>query len=125
MQFFILKSSLRLFEVINLEEEILDYLDLRSEVYEEFPNTINNPKPKTHYLSHYPMSFLKYGPPVAYWTARFESKNRIGKMIANSGKNFVNISKTVTQRMQMRQASVYYKGSLIMQGVPANVGGYI
>ena len=38
----VMATKIRLFEVINIEEEILSYLDLRSEIYEEFPNTMNN-----------------------------------------------------------------------------------
>ena len=38
----VMATKIRLFEVINIEEEILSYLDLRSELYEEFPNAMNN-----------------------------------------------------------------------------------
>ena len=51
-----------------------------------------------------------FGPPTGYWTARYESKNRVAKMIATSAKNFVNVAKTVAIRQQFRQASILYKG---------------
>ena len=51
-----------------------------------------------------------FGPPLAFWTARFESKHRISKNIAESAKNFKNITLTVTVQQQMRMASIYYRG---------------
>ena len=47
---------------------------------------------------------------MAFWTARFESKHRISKNIAESAKNFKNITLTVTVQQQMRMASIYYRG---------------
>ena len=51
-----------------------------------------------------------FGPPIAYWTGRFESRHRIAKSLAESAKNVVNITKTVSERQQMRAVSVYYHG---------------
>ena len=51
-----------------------------------------------------------FGPPITYWTARFESKHRIAKNFAASAKNVKNITKTLSERQQMRAASVYYNG---------------
>ena len=51
-----------------------------------------------------------FGPPLAFWTGRFESKHRVSKNISESAKNFINISWTVSNRHQMRMASIYYRG---------------
>ena len=32
-----------------------------------------------HSFSHYGECVRKYGPPITYWTGRFESKHRIAK----------------------------------------------
>ena len=62
-----------------------------------------------HY-SHYGRCIKMFGPPIAYWTGRFESRHRIAKSLAESAKNVVNITKTVSERQQMRAVSVYYHG---------------
>ena len=51
-----------------------------------------------------------FGPPMSYWTARFESKHRNAKSTALSSKNVVNITKTISERQQMRASSVFYHG---------------
>lgn len=51
-----------------------------------------------------------FGPPMSYWTGRFESKHRVAKSTAESSKNVINISKTISERQQMRSASVLYRG---------------
>jgi hypothetical protein len=51
-----------------------------------------------------------FGPPITYWTARFESKHRIAKNFAASAKNVKNITKTLSERQQMRAASIFYNG---------------
>ena len=45
---------------------------------------------------------------MSFWTGRFESKHQIAKSIALSAKNVINITKTISERQQMRNASVYY-----------------
>ena len=57
------------------------------------------------FLSHYAEHVRVFGPPLAYWTGRFESKHRIAKNFAESAKNVKNITKTLSERQQMRAAS--------------------
>ena len=102
--------KLRNFEIATLEETVISYLNLRKEIAEEFPNIFNRPKPKHHYLTHFPGSIKKYGPASNYWTARFESKHRVCKSLCNSSKNFKNITKTLAERQQLRQCSTFYHG---------------
>ena len=64
-----------------------------------------------------------FGPPMSYWTGRFESKHRTAKSIALSAKNVKNISKTISERQQMRAASVFYHGmfNFLPYSLPENV----
>ena len=106
----LMAPAIRNYEVDLLEEDIMYYLDMRADMFQEFERFMGRPKPKHHFSAHYAEAIRKYGVCIAVWTARYESKNRIAKMIAISGKNFLNISKTVAVRQQFRQASVYFKG---------------
>ena len=36
-----------------------------------------------------------FGPPMSYWTGRFESKHRVAKSAAHAAKNVINITKTI------------------------------
>ena len=98
------------YEISILEDKIIEYLDHRKEVFENFPDILGTPKPKHHLITHYGQAIRLFGPPMVYWTGRFESKHRISKNIAETAKNFINISYTVSVRQQMRMASVYYQG---------------
>ena len=105
----ITSDAFNLYEIEVLDEIIIDYLDLRKEVFQNHP-TIGKFKPKHHYLAHYREAILKFGPPTCYWTARYESKHRQAKSTVEAAKNFINISHTVSERMQFRIASIYYHG---------------
>ena len=98
------------YEIDVLEEVIISYLDERKIIFEEYPSLLGTPKPKTHFLSHYPQAIRLYGPPMTYWTARYESRHRLAKNTSESSKNFKNISLTISTRQQLRLSSVYYHG---------------
>lgn len=59
-------------EIEALETEIIDYLDLRKEIYVQYPTLLGTPKPKHHLLTHYGQAVRLFGPPLTYWTGRFE-----------------------------------------------------
>ena len=101
--------EVRGYEVEVLENKIIEYLDKRKSLFESYPE-LGTAKPKHHFMTHYGQAIRLFGPPLVYWTARFESKHRVSKNIAESAKNFKNISYTVSVRQQMRMASVYYRG---------------
>ena len=103
-------TEFREYEIELLEEKIHDYLEERAELYKKYPNFLGTPKPKHHFLTHYGESIRKFGPPLAYWTGRFESKHRVAKGAAEAAKNFKNISLTLSVRQQHRMASKYYNG---------------
>ena len=100
----------RPYEVDVLEDKILEYLDDRKVVYGDYPVLLGRPKPKTHFLVHYPQAIRKFGPPFSYWTGRYESKHRVAKNTAESCKNFKNITATCSVRQQLRKASTFYNG---------------
>jgi hypothetical protein len=68
-------------EVDQLEQDIINYLDHRKLVFDEFPALLGTPKPKHHYISHYCEAIRKFGPPLGFWTGRFESKHRQGNIL--------------------------------------------
>ena len=84
-------NEFREFEICVLEEKIIEYLDSREKLFNDYPTLLGTPKPKTHNLSHYPEAIANFGPPMNYWTARYESRHRIGKSTAESAKNFKEI----------------------------------
>ena len=98
------------YEINILEDLVVEYLDLRKKVRVDFPNLFGRPKPKHHFLSHYAELIKVFGPPLSYWTGRFEAKHRVAKSFAESAKNVKNITKTLSERQQMRAASVFYSG---------------
>ena len=103
-------SEFKDYEIDVLEDIIVNYLDERKKIFDDYPVLMGTPKPKTHFLTHYPRAVSLYGPPMSYWTARYESRHRIAKNTANSAKNYRNISLTISTRQQMRLSSVYYHG---------------
>ena len=103
-------SEFRESDIQVLEEKVIDYLDKRLSVAEQYPTLMGNVKPKHHLLTHYGQAIRMFGPPLSFWTARWESKHRVAKNIAESAKNFKNISLTVSHRQQLRMASVCYRG---------------
>jgi hypothetical protein len=102
-------ESFRPHEIEILEDKILEYLDLRKQVFSEYPE-LGRPKPKHHFILHYPAAIRNFGPPSSYWTGRYESKHRVAKSLAEASKNFINISHTISNRQQMRMCSTYYTG---------------
>lgn len=103
-------NEFRLHEIDICEEKIVHYLDNRKKVFGEFPDLLGSSKPKHHFLVHYKDAIRLFGPPLSYWTGRFESKHRIAKGTAEGAKNFKNITATLSIRQQMRMASQYYGG---------------
>ena len=108
----LLAPRIQEYEVFNLKDIIEDYLEKRQDIFknQNAKKLMPRMKPKHHNALHYWRSMLMFGPPTSYWTARYESKNRVAKMMANAAKNFVNVAKTVAIRQQFRQASILYRG---------------
>ena len=70
-------TDFRSHEIENMESKIVEYLDARKEIYDQYPDVLGTPKPKHHLLGHYGQAVRLYGPPLAYWTGRFERLNLI------------------------------------------------
>ena len=106
----LMSPKIRIYEVLELEDQITSYLELRSSIKNEHSSILKSMKPKHHFALHYPDQIMKMGPPVGVWTARYESKNRIPKMYCHAAKNFKNPAYTVAMRQQFRASVVFYKG---------------
>jgi len=63
--------------------------------------------PKDHIITHYAMIIKKMGPPKAFWTMRYESKNGYLKDLANKLKNFKDIAYTLSVRHQKYMMSIW------------------
>ena len=59
--------------------------------------------PKCHFLIHYPRLIAVFGPLRHLWCMRFESYHSYLKSLANAIGNFKNISKTLSERNQMKK----------------------
>lgn len=77
-------------QVAILDVLIDEYLEQRLDL---FPN--ETLKPKHHYMTHYPQLILLFGPPIKFWTLRYESKHRYFKRCSRSFCNYKNITKTL------------------------------
>lgn len=56
--------------------------------------------PKHHFLVHYPRCLKMSGPPVRYWSMRFEGRHQIFKDMARATNCFKNLCKTLAKRFQ-------------------------
>ena len=106
----LMSPKIRIYEVMELEDQITTFLELRSSIKKEHPSIMKSMKPKHHFSLHYPEQIMQVGPPVGVWTARYESKNRIPKMMLHAAKNFKNAAYTVAIRQQFRASVVFYRG---------------
>jgi hypothetical protein len=77
---------------------IEDYLECRLRLFPE-----KGLRPKHHYLIHYPILCLQFGPLIHMWTMRFESKHSYFKRAIRNLHNFVNLTKTLANRHQLLQ----------------------
>jgi len=86
-------------QILHLNRLVQLYVSQRSEL---FPNVAL--RPKHHYLLHYPWLTQMFGPLLCVWTMRLESKHSFFKRCARNSRNFVNITKTLSESHQLNQA---------------------
>ena len=78
------------------------YVTVRSRLFPDVPL-----RTKHHYLLHYPWLTMQFGPLIRVWTMRMESnlsKHTFFKRCARASKNFINITKTLSETHQLHQA---------------------
>nr|XP_054599134.1 uncharacterized protein LOC107389155 isoform X1 [Nothobranchius furzeri]XP_054599135.1 uncharacterized protein LOC107389155 isoform X1 [Nothobranchius furzeri] len=88
-------------------EESVAYLDFKiSEHRVKFQEVFTDCelKPKHHFLEHYPHLIRQYGPLVALWTMRFESKHSFFKRVARNVRCFKNVLLTLAEKHQLQMA---------------------
>ena len=100
------KPTYSMSDVVLMNEAIEEYLIMRTE---QFP--FENLKPKHHYLAHYPHLTIQCGPLIRLWTLRFESKHSYFKKCIKSANNFINVTRSLSEKHQLLQA-LYSAGSL-------------
>lgn len=88
-------------QVYCMQELIIEYLEKR---FEEFPDIPL--RAKHHFILHYPAMTLKFGPLIRMWTMRFESKHSYFKKSAQRSQNFLNITKSLSEKHQLLQAYI-------------------
>lgn len=71
--------------------------------------------PKLHFLTHYPNLIRKMGPVIHTSTMRFEGKHKTFTDFAKKTNNFINITKTLTEKHQQNQLAVgfTYEDSIV------------
>lgn len=84
--------------VDSLQSDIILHLKTFKDL---FPS--NPLKPKHHFLIHYPVHILNFGPPIRYWCFRFEAKHRFFKEVARYTKQFKNPPFTLANSHQLYQ----------------------
>ena len=92
----------------DMTEIIETYLDMRISAVSDL--AMPNPRPKHHFLSHYPDCFKNYGPLIGVWAMRMESKHTYFKSVIRSSKNFKNVAKTCASRHELAQVCHRYYG---------------
>ena len=86
-------------QMLYLNRLVQQYVEDRSKLFSSVPL-----RPKHHYLLHYPWLTQMFGPLIRVWTMRMESKHYFFKRCARSCRNFINITKTLSETHQLSQA---------------------
>lgn len=85
-------------QVSFLQVHVQEYLETRKH---QFPS--EKLKPKHHYLLHYPLLNMRFGPLIRLWTMRFESKHSYFKQCVRRTQNFKNVCKSLANNHQRLQ----------------------
>jgi hypothetical protein len=90
------------------------YLKLLIESFNEcFLNlTASHLRPKFHFLTHYPNFINRSGPPVNYWSMRYEAYHRISKTVARTSANRMNICLTIATKHQLKLNKLFMENAL-------------
>ncbi|GBM58824.1 hypothetical protein AVEN_179363-1 [Araneus ventricosus] len=102
-----LKEIIELVFAPILTVDYIAYLRIRINEHLQFFKELYPEKliiPKQHFLIHYPLHLLNFGPLRNCWTLRFEAKHYYFKKLAVVGQNYKNITLTLANRHQLRQA---------------------
>jgi hypothetical protein len=84
-------------QILLLDSTIRDYFYHRSIAFK------NHLRPKHHYMCHMPSLIRYFGPLRYWWTLRFEAVHQFYKRAQTNAKNFINVTKSLTHRRQLKQ----------------------
>ena len=103
-----------------MREIIESYLDFRISAVKKFG--MSRPRPKHHFLSHYPDCYKNYDPLINVWAMRIESKHTYFKGIIKASKNLKNVALTCPSRHELAQVCYRYYGLYPVSkfDIPAN-----
>ena len=113
----LLRKLLRILLLKNISlDQVKEFEDLLIEHHTVYLNfSKSSLKPKFHIALHYPEQIKCLGPPVHYWSMRFESKHQELKKIANSTNNRINIGYTIANRYLIANHNVSNNSQLLFQ----------
>jgi len=99
----VLAPQITILETFMLTEKIKDHHKLFLHLFpiSKIPLIPRKLTPKQHHLVHYPRVIRQLGPPIRYWSMRYESNHYPFKKIAGVSSNFKNIAKTLANRNQL------------------------
>lgn len=101
-----------LFEIVSsptIHKSILPYLQSVICEYMYLRNTLFLAyclRPKHHYILHYPTLIYQFGLLIKVWTLRFESKHRFFKRVMRYNLNFINVTKSLSEKHELLQSLV-------------------
>jgi hypothetical protein len=88
-------------QVAYMKIVVEDYIERRQSLFPDVPL-----RPKHHFMSHYAMLTLQFGPLKHLWTLRFESKHQYFKRCIRYSHNFINVTRMLANRHQLLQAYI-------------------
>lgn len=90
-------------QIALLQDNIRKYMDLRIKCFKNIPL-----RPKHHYVSHIPLHIEDFSPLKHVCTLRAESKHSFFKTVVKHGKNFVNVTKSLSEKHQLMESIHFF-----------------
>ena len=108
----VVANSLTEIEILHLKYRYL-IVDFIKDKHENFSSL--QLRPKHHFLQHYPLLVLNFGPLRNCFALRFQSKHSYFKRIVVATKNSVNVCLTIAVNHQRLQACLLESGLLPLE----------
>ena len=102
----LMQHSLTPEEIQEIDKNILSHQEQLRALAHVYPNIW---KPKHHYVCHFPLDILHFGPARHYWCMRFEAMNQVFKKIAVGG-SYRDTTRRLAEFWCMRSALARQRG---------------